>query len=489
MLPVLTPQELRAIDERALAEVSLDELVARAGAAVAAAAIELLGGAYGRRVVVIAGPGNNGADGRVAARLLAQRGVKVEVVGPATAEIGPCDLVIDAAYGTGMRGEYAAPLLRVPCPVLAVDVPSGIDATTGALRGRPLAATRTITMVATKPGLLQGAGARLAGQVTVADIGLRPEAAPSIGLVEDRDLAWLPGRGQDAHKWHSAVLVVAGSPGMTGAAVLASAAAMRAGAGMVRLAVPGVSEPMGPIEVVQESVPELFWAGAALAAAQRCRAVVVGPGLGRHEHTAASVKALVAGSPVPLVIDADGLAALGHVTADGAPALRRPDGPPIILTPHDGEYDALVGCPPGEDRIAAARWLADRTGAVALVKGSLTVVAEPLGRVFLINAGSSALATAGTGDVLSGIIGALLARGVPAPEAAALGAHIHGRAASLGPRHGLVAGDLPRLVARWMSGGRKGRRWHPDGGRRGYVQNPGQGRGQGQPHGRGRAHG
>jgi NAD(P)H-hydrate epimerase len=150
---------------------------------------------------------------------------------------------------------------------------------------------------------------------------------------------------------------------------------------------------------------------------------------------------LVADSPVPVVVDADGLNALGRVD-DGIPA-----GSPVVLTPHDGEYARLLGGPPGPDRIAAARRLASASGAVALLKGPTTAVADPSGQVLLATAGTSSLATAGTGDVLSGIIGALLAQGVPPLEAAALGAHIHGRAGSLGHRSGLVAGDLPELVA------------------------------------------
>ena len=428
----------------------LDELVARAGTAVARAAVDLLGGTYGRRVVVISGKGNNGADGRVAAGLLARRGVWVTVVapgsrGPIGADGPAVDLVIDAAFGTGFRGTYDAPAVAPGIPVLAVDIPSGVAGDTGAAAGSVLAATATVTFVAAKPGLLQGDGARLAGDVRVVDIGLPVGGHRIDWWRTPTSAALVPARAPGGNKWAAAVLVVAGSPGMTGAPALAARGAYRAGAGMVRLGVPGgdpADLPAG--EAVGITLPAQGWADAAREVASRCQAVVVGPGLGRAEGTGAAVRALVAGSPVPVVVDADGLNALGRVD-DGVPA-----GAPLVLTPHDGEYARLLGGPPGPDRIAAARRLAAASGAVALLKGPTTAVADPSGRVLLATAGTPSLATAGTGDVLSGVIGALLARGVPALEAAALGAHLHGRAGALGHRTGLVAGDLPDLVARVM---------------------------------------
>jgi NAD(P)H-hydrate epimerase len=450
--PVLTVAEMQEVDARAAEVTPLDELVARAGTAVATAAVDLLGGAYGRRVVVICGKGNNGADGRVAAGLLARRGARVTVVAPdAPGPIGAAgpmvDLVIDAAFGTGFRGTYDAPSVVPGVPVLAVDIPSGVAGDSGAAAGSVLPATATVTFVAAKPGLLQGDGVRLAGDVRVVDIGL-PVGGHRIDLVEDDDVArWVPARDPGGNKWVSAVLVVAGSPGMTGAPALASRAAYRAGAGMVRLGVPGGDPSDLPAgEAVGITLPDRYWDEAALDAASRCHAVVVGPGLGRSEATDAAVRALVAGSRVPLVVDADGLNALGRVD-DGIAA-----GAPVVLTPHDGEYARLLGGPPGPDRVAAARRLAASSGVVALLKGPTTAVADPSGRVLLATAGTSSLATAGTGDVLSGIIGALLARGVPALEAAALAAHVHGRAGSLGHRTGLVAGDLPDLVAEVLDG-------------------------------------
>ncbi len=449
MRPVVTVAEMRAAD--AAAPVAEEILVRRAGTAVAVAALRMLGGAYGKRVVVVAGKGNNGADGRVAADVLRRRGARVSVVGPG-ATLRDCDLVIDAALGTGLRGPYDAPVPPPGAAVLAVDVPSGVDGDTGCAPGRPAAATRTVTFAALKPGLLQGDGARMCGEVEVADIGLGA-LSTRISLVEDDDVARLvPRRPQHTHKWASAVCVVAGSPGMDGAAILSAEGASRAGAGMVRLAVPGSADarPYGarPTEAVRVALGWTGWSGDVLGVLGRCRALVIGPGLGREPGTLEEIRAVIAGARVPVVVDADALFALGD--AGSARAVLAGDRP-VVLTPHDGEYARLLGEPPGEDRIAAARRLAAASGAVALVKGSLTAVATPGGDVLLSASGSPRLATAGTGDVLSGIIGAFVARGAAPFEAAALAAHVHGRAASDGPAEGLVAGDLPRLVSALLS--------------------------------------
>jgi ADP-dependent NAD(P)H-hydrate dehydratase / NAD(P)H-hydrate epimerase len=445
MQPVLSVAEMNAVDAAALDATTLEELVARAGTAVALAALDLMGGAYGRRVVVVVGPGNNGADGRVAAQVLERRGARITVIEAGTTSvIRPADLVIDAAFGTGFRGEFRFPPVPLGTPVLAVDIPSGVRGDTGEASGAPVAADRTVTFVALKPGLLQGDGVRLAGRVAVADIGL-PAGTPRVAVVDDGDLAALvPERARRGNKWSAAVLVVAGSPGMTGAAALCARAAYRAGAGMVRLGVPGLDLADSPAsEAVSVSLPAEEWAAAALDAAARCSAVVVGPGLGRAPGTAAEVARLVADSPVPVVVDADGLHALGKVGSDESFRARSR----VVLTPHDGEYARLAGGDPGPDRIAAARSLAAASGAVALLKGPTTAVAQPDGRVRLAMAGTTALATAGTGDVLSGVIGALVARGTDPLEAAALAAHLHGRAGALAHGEGTVAGDLPDLVA------------------------------------------
>jgi hydroxyethylthiazole kinase-like uncharacterized protein yjeF len=207
-----------------------------------------------------------------------------------------------------------------------------------------------------------------------------------------------------------------------------------------------------PIEAVRMHLPPRRWAEPFLEAAVKCKAVVVGPGLGTDPDTAEEIRAVVAGAPVPVVIDADALTALGDAGAARQLIARR--SAPAVLTPHDGEYARLAGRPPGTDRLDAARALAAATGAVVLLKGALTAVASSVDTgpdVLLSGAGRPSLATAGSGDVLSGIIGAFLARGVPAPEAAALGAHLHGRAAALGPAQGLVAGDLPELLVQLLA--------------------------------------
>ena len=231
LLPIVTPEEMAAID--AAAPEAVEVLIGRAGAALAAEAVRMLGGTYGRRVVVVAGKGNNGADGREAAERLRRRGVRVNVIdaADAPASLPPSDLVIDAAYGTGFRGAYDAPDPG-GVPVLACDIPSGIDGLTGEdVDGGAMRASRTVTFAALKPGLLFEPGRSSAGDIVVADIGLDVGGARAHVLEADDVAAWLPTRARDTHKWRTAVWVVGGSPGMTGAPVLAASAAARAGAG------------------------------------------------------------------------------------------------------------------------------------------------------------------------------------------------------------------------------------------------------------------
>jgi len=456
---VTTVEEMKALDAEAQRRVGLETLVQRAGAAVARAALQLLGGSYGRRVVVVAGPGHNGDDGRVAAQRLRRRGARVEVVpAPGRGATEPrrlpgCDLVVDAAYGTGFKGDYVAPEPPPGVPVLAVDIPSGVLGDTGEAGEGAVRATATVTFAAWKPGLLLGRGPELSGRVEVADIGLDVSGAQA-HLVEDLDLACLPARAREAHKWQTALYVAAGSPGMMGSASLCSRAAMRAGAGMVRLGVPGASPGDLPAnEVVAQALPRSGWAGEVLAGAERCHALVVGPGLGRSDEVAGAVRRLVAEAPVPVVVDADGLNVLGPAAAvaEVVRARRAAGRPGVVLTPHAGEFARLAGSPPGADRLAAARGLSRTSGATVLLKGSTTVVADPGGRALVAAAGSSRLATAGTGDVLSGMIGAFLAMGLGPLEAAGWAAHAHGRAASWGPPRGLVAGDLIDLASAYLS--------------------------------------
>ncbi len=457
MQPVLTAAEMRAADAAALAEVSHETLVTRAGTAVAAAALGMLGGPYGRRVTVVAGKGSNGADGRVAAAGLARRGVRVQVIEAADPppELPDCDLLIDGAYGTGFHGTYDAPVVPAATPVLSIDIPSGLEADTGTASPGATQATRTVTFAARKPGLLQGDGPRLSGEVTVADIGV--DAVPgAAALVEDADVRHLlPARPRESHKWSTALGVAAGSVGMEGSAVLCTRGAMAAGAGMIRLGTPGGPAGPWPVEAVRIALPAEGWAAPFLAATAKCRALVIGPGLGTGARAREEIRTVVADATVPLVIDADGLTALGDLSAARAVlSARSARGTPTVLTPHDGEYARLAGTPPGPDRLASARHLATELGVIVLLKGPLTAVARAGAArpdVLLAAAGAPSLATAGTGDVLSGIIGAFLARGVAPHEATALAAHAHGRAAGRGRPQGLVAGQLPALLAAYLS--------------------------------------
>jgi ADP-dependent NAD(P)H-hydrate dehydratase / NAD(P)H-hydrate epimerase len=299
---VLTVEELRKLD--ASADVALDVLISRAGSAVASAAKQMLGGTYGRRVIVLAGPGKNGADGRVAATQLQQAGANVTVIGiiknePVPAHIDACDLVIDAVYGTGFHGNFRAPDVGTT-PVLAVDIPSGVDASTGWVspESRVLQATKTITFAAGKPGLLFGDGATLAGEVEVADIGLAMpptglDTAPGMYVLHEdqvrQRLAPVLTRNANSHKWTSAVGVIGGSEYMHGAPHLVALGALRSGSGMVRVGTPGGNGPL-PIEVVGFPVAPNHWTASAIEGTSKCHAVVVGPGLGRTRAVLSSIR-------------------------------------------------------------------------------------------------------------------------------------------------------------------------------------------------------
>lgn len=444
MIPILTPAEMAEVD--ADAKEPVEVLIERAGAAVAHRALELLGGAYGRRVVVVAGKGNNGADGRAAARRLTRRGAVVEIVDAAAAPspLPAADLVIDAAYGTGFRGKYRAPS-AAGVPVLAVDIPSGVSGDTGEASDGAVRAVATVTFAALKPGLLIGDGPERAGVIELADIGLDTGRARA-HLVEDADVARvLPPRQRNAHKWSAAVYVLAGSPGMTGAAVMSARAAMRAGAGMVRLGVPGADPAdVAPGEVVVRATPARDFAATVLEDSERCTAMVIGPGLGLDDEKAAEIRKILDTVDMPVVVDADALTMLGE-----RPRLSRRAA--TVFTPHDGEFGRLAGARAGADRFGAVRDLAASSGATVLLKGPTTIVSSPDGDVLAANAGGARLATAGTGDVLSGVLGAFLAVGMPALDAAGVGAHVHGATAQLGPARGLIAGDLIDLLPTLLS--------------------------------------
>lgn len=451
---------MSAVDASAIEPI--EDLVEQAGVAVARAVLAEMGGSYGRRVAVLAGKGLNGADGRVAAERLTQRGVRTTVVEASAAidrlpAVGghSLDLVVDAAYGTGLGRGFEAPI--VDAPVVAVDLPSGLDGLTGEALGRPLTATRTVTFAALKPGLLFGNGPALSGRIEVVDLALDVSHASS-HLVEDRDIPDLvPSRSANAHKWQSACWVLAGSPGMEGAAGLAATAALRGGAGYVRLTTPAGTDGIQSAGVPVEVVCDRTSGPVDPVEAARYASFVVGPGLGTGPLVPEVVQGVLSAARAtdrPVVIDGDGLTAIakGRVTGNDWPSVG------AVLTPHDGEFSRLAGQPPGPDRMAAARGLAARTGAVILLKGPTTVVAAPDGRVLLTATGNAHLATAGSGDVLSGILGAVLARGAKPFEAAAGAAHIHGRLATspglyrrppeILPSPGMTAADLAaRLVS------------------------------------------
>jgi len=499
MRPILLPSEAAAIDrECERLGVSVDALMEAAGTAVATSAVAVAGGAYGRRAVVVCGKGNNGGDGLVAARHLERAGMGVTVMlmedpsafagaartnferyersggrwrpaSPAALrrELTRCDVVVDAIFGTGFRGKpegvHASAieaLAQGGVPLVAVDVPSGVEGESGLVRGAVARAAVTVTFGALKPGVVFPPGSALAGRVRVADIGIPAGLVRSdLSLVEASDVAaWVPARAADAHKRSTGVaLVIAGSRDMTGAAVLASTAAYRAGAGLVTLAAPAAV-----IAVAQERLVEATFlplpetregsvdASAWAPIEERLRAVdavAIGPGLGRHPSTADLVRRVVAESPVPVVLDADGLNAFA---GDAGPLAERASA--AVLTPHAGEFARLTGLSTSEiaaDRLGQVRKAAAAWRCVVLLKGPRTLVVDAPGTARVNPTGGPALATGGTGDVLTGTIAALAARGVAPFDAAAAGAFLHGAAGDLAAEmegEGTIASDVASLL-------------------------------------------
>ena len=450
MHSILTPEQMRHVD--ACSGVAEGMLIRRAGYAVAHVAQGMMGGVYGRHVVVLAGKGNNGADGKVAASFLRERGARVTVFEAISipAELPSCDLVIDAVYGTGFRGEYFSP--TTDSLVLAVDIPSGVNAATGEAQGRVLQADVTVTFAAVKPGVVLQPGRSLAGDIVVADIGLNIDRARDVdarltGVVEKSDVdSWIPKRSTVAHKWNIAVRAVAGSKGMMGAAQLSCAAAYRAGAGIVHLSsLSATTEAMSPRETVYRPLPHEGWGRAALVDIERFAAAFIGPGIGRGDELREELFDFVTHCPLPLVIDGDGLHLLGSLRdgkqRDVAKVLSARRAP-TVLTPHDGEFSALVGHRPGGNRIDEARAAAGALQATVLLKGPTTVVADPTGEAWCVIEGDERLATAGSGDVLTGTIAAYLARGMSPITAAAAGAYTHAHALRQLPLDGVIASDL-----------------------------------------------
>ncbi|MEU6640966.1 bifunctional ADP-dependent NAD(P)H-hydrate dehydratase/NAD(P)H-hydrate epimerase [Saccharomonospora sp. NPDC046836] len=459
MRGIWTTDHIRQAEERLMAVTPEGDLMRRAAYGVSVRAAELLaehtGSVTGRRVVLLVGAGNNGGDALWAGAFLRRRGVGVTAVllnpdkaHPAglaaltraggrilTAEESPqwieqADLVVDGIVGISAKGPLrpaaAALLDHVSAPVLAVDLPSGVEPDTGAVTGPAVRATCTVTFGAYKPVHVLNPGR--CGDVVLVDIGLTGELGePDLRRLDAADVAaeW-PMPGPADNKYTQGVTgVAAGSSAYPGAAVLASGAAVRATSGMVRYAGPAA-------DVVRAHWPEIVATGS-ISDAGKVQAWVVGPGIGTGRD-GRDVLAHALSQGVPVCADADAITIIArHPEVLDA---RDPDTP-LVLTPHDGEFERLTGFAPGADRVGAVRDAARRFHAAVLLKGHCTLVADPGGRVLVNTARGSWLATAGSGDVLSGITGSLLASGIDPWLAAGLAADVHARAGEL------AAGGVP----------------------------------------------
>lgn len=497
---VVTADTMRELDARAMKDAGMPgaALMENAGHAVFRALLDRHGPARGRAFHVLCGTGNNGGDGFVVARLLRLAGadVTVHVAGsperirgdagtmyawlrhtglsptPLPAPRGP---IVDALLGTGSngapRGEIAEAIEWASAsgqPIISVDVPSGLDADTGATPGSVIRALATVTFGYPKLGLLVGRGPDCVGDLVVDDIGVDwnavGAASPYRWIRAEDVAALLPARDRDAHKGaFGHVLIAGGSRGMSGALCLAGRAALRCGVGLATLAAPLSSQPVvagfAPEAMTlalpeREGMPTEEAARLAADRANRCSAVCIGPGLGRGEDAARFVFALAAQCERPIVVDADALNAIAAEPERWRPASRE-----TVLTPHPGECARLLGTSVAEvqsDRLGAVRLLASRYRAVAVLKGASTLVAD--GRenageatpITVNTTGNPGMATGGSGDALTGVIGAFLAFGLPAYEAAAAGVYVHGRAGDLAAARlgvdGLLAGDIAEAV-------------------------------------------
>ena len=476
MIPVLTAAQTRELDRRTEERgVSIEALMERAGDGVARGAREVAGGVYGRRVVAVCGKGNNGGDALVAARLLAGWGMRAAAVlladpgdlsdlagtnldrldaagvarhrwgtAPATRAVARADVLLDGLFGSGFsgvaEGAYAEAIEAMngaPGRVIAVDVPSGVEGDTGRVRGPAVRAAETVTFGAPKLRALLHPGAAHAGRLRVVDIGFPPDLVPrDVLLVEPADVrGLLPHRAPDDHKHRSGdVLVVAGSRRMTGAARLVAEGAYRAGAGLVHVAVPEGILPVvqgGLAEAVYLPLPEGPTGSVAEAAWEdlaermdRFDAVAIGPGLTTDDGTPAFVRRVVRESPVPVVADADAINAF--VERAGELRERASD---LVLTPHAGEFARLFGMPADEipdDRVGFTRKASADAHAVVVLKGPRSLIGSPRGEVRINPTGSPALATGGTGDVLTGMTATYLARGLLPADAATVATFVHG---------------------------------------------------------------
>jgi hydroxyethylthiazole kinase-like uncharacterized protein yjeF len=495
--PLLDAEQMRATDRWAIDEKqapSLD-LMERAGTGLARLVEEVTPDGA---VAVVCGKGNNGGDGFVAARVLrdAGREVAVLLVGSADdvkgdartnlerlpgasaqpfsgAALDDAAVVVDALLGTGSSGEprddiadAVRAIEAAEAPVVAADIPTGVDASTGEVAGLAVSAVATATFHAAKPGLWISPGKVHVGDVHVVEIGIPggSPALPRVGLLDHRALDLIPRRLPDGTKFTSGhVLVAGGSVGLTGAPCLASEAAMRAGAGYVTACIPqslNLIFETRLLEVMTRPLPDASASltpdavDAVIDATGRGGALILGPGLGKADGAQEFARKLAAAAEVPLVIDADGLNA--HAQALESLAARPA---PTILTPHAGELGRLLGLESAEvqaHRLQHARDAAARSGCVVVLKGDDTLVAAPDGVVAVSRGGVPGLATAGTGDVLSGVLGAILAKGLEPFEAACAGVVLHAaagrRAAERLGSEGMIASDvidaLPLTLAR-----------------------------------------
>ncbi|TDC23147.1 NAD(P)H-hydrate dehydratase [Streptomyces sp. 8K308] len=469
-------ETVRTAERTLMARLPEGTLMARAAAGLAAACADLLRGRRSRRVVLLVGSGDNGGDALYAGARLARRGAGVtavllspdrahpgglaalraaggRVAAPdgASAALARADLVVDGITGIGGRGglrpaaaELARQASAAGTPVVAVDLPSGVDPDTGEVRGEAVRAALTVTFGTHKPGLLVDPAAEHVGEVRLVDIGLGPElpATPDLAVLEPADVtALLPRPTGESDKYRRGVIgIAAGSPRYPGAAVLAVGGALHGGAGAVRYAGPADAAVIAryPETLVSTGLPHQ---------AGRVQAWVVGPGIGDDPQARERV-ADVLDADVPVLVDADGLRGLD-------PARIQARTAPTVLTPHAGEAAALLGTARDQveaARLAAVRELAERFGAVALLKGSTTLIADPAGGPVRVNpTGTPWLATAGSGDVLSGLIGALLAAGLTPLDAASTGAYLHGLAGSRAPRPPTASTVTETLPTVWRA--------------------------------------
>jgi NAD(P)H-hydrate epimerase len=445
----------------------------------------------------VCGKGNNGGDGLVVARLLRDEGREVEVLavgdlseteGDARANLDrlPGDpprafepdvlkgsgVIVDAILGTGFEGAPREPVAgaitainEADAAVVACDVPSGVNASTGEVLGDAVRADATVTFHGPKVGLYVDPGKEHAGRIVVVDIGIPRDAPPPgrAGLISETVLALVPPRPRAGTKFKSGVVVVAGGArGLTGAPTMAALAAMRTGAGYVQVAVPASTEPTFDQKLMEAMTHGLAEddgahvpAGAdqVLELCEKAGALVLGPGIGRTDGALEWAREVARRAPVPLLIDADGLNA--HA---GRLESLRDRSAPTVLTPHEGELGRLLGVESSEvqaARLASARDAAERSGSVVVLKGDDTIVAMPDGSAAVSSGATPALATAGTGDVLSGLIGTLLAKGMEPLEAAAAGVFAHARAGQvaasrIGANH-VIAGDVIEAIPEAMA--------------------------------------